>query len=158
MRHKISIITFTMNKIYIHHISLTNASSENRKSIFTPTESFHGLWSHPRSNCLTLLYTGEITALQDLQTYTEIRTSLELTETRSLHKMCLKNTGCYRWQKCRNIYVIFCNTPWLRHLHSCLQWKFSTFPLKHTTLFSNHKTEGERKTMLLLPRLGQVTT
>ena len=153
----ISIINFTMNNIYIHHISLTNASAENQNSIFVPVEISHPLIS-PTVKLLDPSYAEEITAFQDLQDYTEIRNSLELTETRSLHKMCLKNASCHLWQKCRNIYVILCHISWLGHLHSCPRWKFSILPLKHTTLSSNHKTEGERKTMVLLPRLGQATS
>jgi len=83
-----------MNNIYIHHISLTNASAENQNSIFVPVEISHPLIS-PTVKLLDPSYAEEITAFQDLQDYTEIRNSLELTETRSLHKMCLKNASCH---------------------------------------------------------------
>lgn len=156
-----SITKFTRNNVCIHHISLTNASSENQKcpyGAFTPSDHTHSQTAWPSSVQETLLHAEDSRALQGLQDYTEIRTSLELIETRSLCQMRLKTTSCHGWQKCRNIYPIFCSISWLGHLHSCPQWKRSTLPLKHTALLSTHETEGEGKTMLLLPRRGRVTT
>lgn len=45
LRYTISIIKFTRNNIYIHHISLIKVSSGNQKNVFAPMELSHPLIS-----------------------------------------------------------------------------------------------------------------